>query len=253
MNVRPVLALAGVAVLLLGGCGSDDPDRASDSPGSPSSSSQTTVPTPEQLAATLVSADTYDGTWTVNVPPDEQAVTDGVVTEDQRAFLPRIELCGKASEESRAAVAALQWQAFRQLDQTEDDPIDMAAGDRSGHLVFVQEFLMAGDPADVEATFEALRDGLRACEGDFPAGMEGPGTTEPMAVPPVGDDRFGELTTMEEAGGRAYWLLHTSWVRQGPVLVNLQVVDIVMGKGVRPVFTATDVDAFLTTAVDRLP
>ena len=166
------------------------------------------MPTPEQLAGALVTTDDYDGTWTVNVPPDEQAATDGVVTEDQQAMLPRIELCAAAGEESRAAADALRWQAFRQLDQSEEDPIDMAAGDRRGHLVFVQEFLRAGDPDEVATTFDALRDGMRACTGDFPAGEEGPGTVEPVVVAEVGDDRYAELTTMEEAGGGAYWLIY---------------------------------------------
>lgn len=254
-RIRSTLALAG-AVVLLAGCGGDgagtDPSPPAEEPSS-SSSSRSTVPTPEQLAGALVTTDDYAGTWTVNVPPDEQAATDGVVTEAQQKMLPRIEFCEAASEESRSAADALRWQAFRQLDQSEDDPIDMRAGDRRGHLVFVQEFLMAADPDEVATTFEALRDGMRACEGDFPAGEEGPGTVEPMTVAEVGDDRYAELTTMEEAGGRAYWLLHNVLVRDGPVLMTVQVVDIVMGEGVQPVVTAADVDTFLTTAVDKLP
>ncbi len=74
-----------------------------------------------------------------------------------------------------------------------------------------------------------------------------------MAIPKVGDDRYGDLTTVEEAGGGAYWLLHNSLVRQGPVLMDLQVVDIVMGKGVQPAFTTEDIGTFLTTAVEKLP
>lgn len=252
-HVRFIVGLTGAAVLLLGGCGGDGSEPApSPSSGTPSSS-QVAVPTAEELAAALVTPDDYDGTWTVNVPPDEEAAIDGVVPESQQEMLPSIGLCPKASEESQAAADALRWQAFRQLDQSEQNPIDMAAGDRVGHMIFVQEFLLAGDPAEVETTFEALRDGVRACEGKFPAGEEGPGTSEPMTIPDVGDDRFGELTTMEEAGGGAYWLLHTSWVRQGPVLMNLLVVDIVMGEGVQPAFTTEDLDTFLTTAVDKLP
>jgi hypothetical protein len=74
-----------------------------------------------------------------------------------------------------------------------------------------------------------------------------------MALPDLGDDRYGDLTTVEEAGGRAHWLLHNSLVRQGPVLMDLQVVDIVMGKGVQPAFTTGDIGSFLTTAVGKLP
>ena len=128
----------------------------------------------------------------------------------------------------------------------------MAKGDRVGHMIFVQEYLLAEDPAEVESTFNALSDGLRACQGKIPAGQEGPGKSEPMAIPDVGDDRYGDLTTVAEAGG-AYWLLHNSLVRQGPVLMDLQVVDIVMGKGVQPAFTTEVIGTFLTTAVEKLP
>lgn len=253
-GVRSVLALAG-AVILLAGCGGDGPGTDPSPPASdqPSSSSQTTVPTPAQLADALVTTDDFDGTWTVNVPPDEEAATDGVVTEAQQKMLPRIGLCEKASEESQAAADALRWQAFRQLDQSEEDPIDMRTRDREGHMVFVQEFLMAEDPDEVATTFDALRDGLRACEGDFAADEEGPGTVEEIPVAEVGADRYAQLTTMEEAGGGAYWLVYSSLVRHGPVLMMVQVGDIVMGEGVQPVITTEDVDAFLTTAVAKLP
>lgn len=252
-HVLFVVGMTGAAILLLGGCGGDGSDAAPSPSSAAPSSSQAAVPTAEQLAAHLVTAGTYDGTWTVNVPQDAQSAIDGVVPESQQEMLPSLQLCAKASEESRAAADALRWQAFRQLDQFETNPIDMATGDRVGHMIFIQEFLLAGDPAEVETTFDALRDGVRACEGKIPAGEEGPGKAEPMTLPDVGEDRFGELTTVEEAGGGAYWLLHTSWVRQGPVLMNLQVVDIVMGEGVQPAFTTEDLDAFLTTAVDNLP
>lgn len=252
-RIRSIVVLTAAA-LLLGGCAGDGSDTAPSPPSSTTSStSQVTEPTAEELAAALVTADDYAGTWTVNVPPDEDAAISGVVTEAQQEMLPRIELCEKASEESRAAAEGLRWQAFRQLDQSEANPIDMAAGDRRGHLVFVQEFILAGDPEEVVTTFDALGDGMRACQGDVPAGMEGPGTVEPMILPEVGQDRYGQLTTMEEAGGGAYWLLHSALVREGPVLMTVQVVDIVMGEGVQPVFTTEEVGLFVTTAVDRLP
>ena len=252
-HVRFIVGLTGAAVLLLGACAGDGSEPASPSSSPRPSWSQGAVPTARQLASVLVTADDYDGRWSVNVPRDAEMAIDGVVPEDRQEMLPRIEFCPEASEESRSAAEALRWQAFRQLDQSEEDPIDMATGDRVGHMIFVQEFLMAGDPAEVETTFDTLRDGVRACEGKIPAGEEGPGTSEPMTVPDVGEDRFGELTTMEEAGGGAYWLLYGSWVRQGPVMMFLQVVDIVMGEGVQPAFATEDLDTFLTTAVDNLP
>lgn len=252
-HVRFAVALTGAAVLLLGACAGDGSKSASPSSSDTPTSSQGAVPTAVELASALVTEDDYDGQWTVNVPPDSQMVTPGVVPEGQQEMLPKIEFCAKASEESRSAADALRWQAFRQLDQSEENPIDMAGGDRVGHMIFVQEFLLSGDPAEVETTFNALRDGMRACQGRIPAGEEGPGKSEPMTLPDVGDDRYGELTTMEEAGGGAYWLLHNSLVRQGPVLMDLQVVDIVVGEGVQPAFTPEDIGTFVTTAVEHLP
>ena len=251
--VQSLGALVGAAALVLGGCSGAGSESASPSSGPTPPWSAGDVPTAEQLASVLVSADDYDGTWAVNVPPDDAAAISGVVTEEQQEMLPRIGFCDKASEESRAAAEALRWQAFRQLDQSEADPIDMAAGDRVGHMIFVQEFLRSGDPAEIEATFNALRAGMQACQGAIPAGDEGPGTTDPMVIPEVGDDRYGDLTNLGEAGGGAYWLLHNSLVRQGPVLMDLQVVDIVMGEGVEPEFTSEDIATFLTTAVEKVP
>jgi hypothetical protein len=94
---------------------------------------------------------------------------------------------------------------------------------------------------------------MHRCQGKIPAGEEGPGRTEPMTIPDVGDDRYGELTTLQEAGSGAYWLLHHSLVRQGPVLMQMQVVDIVMGEGVQPAFTTKDIGTLLTAAVEKLP
>ena len=252
-RIRLIVGLTGAAILLLGACADDGSESVTVPSSTPSATSQGAVPTAEQLASALVTEDDYDGQWAVNVHPDSQMATPGVVSESQQEMLPKIEFCTKASEESRSAADGLRWQAFRQLDQSEENPIDMATGDRVGHMIFVQEFLLSGDPGEVETTFNALRDGMRACQGKFPAGEEGPGKTEPMTIPDVGDDRYGELTTMEEAGGGAYWLLHNSLVRQGPVLMDLQVVDIVMGAGVQPAFTTEDIGTFLTTADDKLP
>ena len=196
-QVRCLAALVGAAALVLGGCAGDGSESASQPSWSPAWSVGV-VPTVEQLASVLVTADDYDGTWTVNVPPDAQDAASGVIAEAQQAMLPRIELCDKATEESRAAAEALRWQAFRQLDQSEADPIDVPA-DRVGHMIFVQEFLRSGDPADIEATFTALRDGMQACQGEIPAGDEGPGKSEPMIIPDVGEDRYGDLTTIGEA------------------------------------------------------
>jgi hypothetical protein len=252
-HVRSLGALVSAAVLLLGACATDDATTTSPATSPTPAWSQEVVPTPEQLASVLATEDDFDGEWTVNVPPDAADGVSGVVPPEQQEMLPRLDLCDRASEESIAAVKALRWQAFRQLDMTEDDPVDFAAGDMSGHMNFVQEFLLADEPSQVESTFTALRDGSQACLGEIPAGEEGPGKVEQMNIPAVGDDRYGELLTMEEAGGGAQWRLHQVFVRDGSVLMFIDVAEIVAGEGTEPQFTTEDIDTFITTAVAKLP
>ena len=230
---------AAVAALVLGAasCGSDD--------------TAATPPTAEELAATLVTVDDYEGDWTVNAGPDDSIdMSTGVVPDEMQDLLPRLDFCDEASDESRAAAEEVQWQAFRQLDLTVEDPI--RPPDREGHMVSVQQYLTAADPAEIEATFDVLRDGMEACLGDIAAGEEGPGTAVEMTIPEVGDDRYGVLLTFEEAGGWAEWRLHPALVRQGPVLMSMQVMDIRAGEGVGPYYSVEEVGAMFQTAVDRL-
>lgn len=224
------------AALAVGACGSD--------------SASAPVPAAEALGASLVAADDFDGTWAVNAPPDATDIAEsGVVPDEFQDSLPTIDLCDNASAESLAAAEALRWKAFRQLDLTVEDPIE-PPGDRSGHMIFVQEFLTSAEPGEVEATFDLLREGMEACLGDLPAGEEGPGTAEEMTVPEVGDDRYGVLMLVEEAGGWAEWRLHSTLVRNGSVLMSFVVVEITAG--VEPLYSIADVSGMLETAVDKL-
>ncbi|MDH4077647.1 MAG: hypothetical protein OEW29_17090 [Acidimicrobiia bacterium] len=225
------------ATLVTSGCGSDQ--------------AATPVPTAEQLASTLITADLYDGVWTVNVPPDApDAAASGVVPDELQNMLPKLEMCDAASPESHTAADDLAWKAFRQLDLTVDDPIQ--APDMTGHMIFVQEYLTSAEPAEIETTFNLLRDGMQACLGDIPASEEGPGTAQEMTIPNVGDDRFGVLLLIEEAGGGAQWRLHETLVRQGPDLMLLNVVEITAGEGIEPRYSTDDINTFITTAVDKL-
>ncbi len=97
-----------------------------------------------------------------------------------------------------------------------------------------------------------LRDGLQACLGDIPADEEGPGRAEEMTIPQVGDDRYGVLLTIEEAGGGAEWRIHTALVRKGAVLALLYITDIRAGEGVEPFYTVDEVGSLIQTAVDKL-
>lgn len=206
------------------------------------------VPTAEELAADLIAADTYEGTWSVSLPDDAPSDAEsGVVPDDLQDQLPRIELCDAASDEARAAVQELRWMAFRQLELDVDDPI-RPPDDRAGHMVFVQEFLTSGEPDDIEATFELLRDGMAACLGEIPAGEEGPGLAEEMTLPDVGDDRYGVLATVEEAGGWAEWRLHSTLVRDGAILAEIVITDIRADD--EPYYTIDQVGEMVETAVE---
>ena len=255
-HVRRVSAALAAVGLVLGGCaGNGTGTTETTETAQPGAGwSQGAIPTAEQLAAALFSDEDLEGTWTVNVPPDApEAAISGVVTEEMSALLPRMQLCDGASPESIEAVDALQWQAFRQLDMTPEDPLDMAAGDRSGHMIFAQEFLLSGDPAEIEATFTAWREGALACMGEQPVTEDGETIlSEELAIPAIGEDRFGELDTVGEPGGGAIWSLNNAMVRDGPVLMWVDVAEIVMGEGVEPELSRAEIDQILTTAAEKV-
>ncbi len=209
-------------------------------------------PTAEQLAGRLISVETFDGRWVVNPGPDDGTdISSGVIPADLRDMLPGIELCDAASAEARAGVESLTWTAFRQIDLDEVDPIE-PPDDRSGHMVFVQEFLTSGDPDELATTFELVRAGSEACFGAIEATEEGPGRAEALPVPEVGDSRFGVLTTIEEAGGWAEWRLYNAFVRDGDVFMSLVIVDIRAGDDVEPYYSLDDIDQMIAIAADTL-
>jgi hypothetical protein len=119
-------------------------------------------------------------------------------------------------------------------------------------MVFVQQFLTSGDADELATTFELLRSGSEACLGPIETTEEGPGQTESMPVPAVGDARFGVLTTVEEAGGWAEWRLHNAFVLDSDVLMSFLVVDIRAGDGVEPYYSTDDIDEMITIAADTM-
>lgn len=232
------LVSSGVLVALAGsGCGGGDEAEP--------------VPTADELAAELLAPDDLDGAWSVTIPDNDVEVSSGVVTDETRDLLPGFELCPNASEQAQAAARGLKWNAFMQLELETDDSIQ-PPDDRTGHMIFLQQYLAATDPADATATFDLLRQGTEACLGDIEAGEEGPGYAEMMDLPDLGDDSYGVLMTVEEAGGWAEWLLHETVVRDGPVLMLTVVTDIRAGDGVEPYFTIDTIGEIAQIALDKL-
>lgn len=239
MNARSAILGSLGLLLALGvsGCSDDDGSDA--------------VPTPEELAAGLLAPNDLEGDWSVTVFPDGDGPVDtsGVVTEEMQDMLPGFALCPDASEEEQATASELAWDAFMQLELDTGDSIQ-PPGDRTGHMIFLQQYVAATDTASATTTFARLRNGSGACLGEFEADEEGPGLVETMDVPDLGDDRFGVLMTVEEAGGWAEWRLHHVVVRDGAVLMILVVTDI--RADAEPYFTTDDVGEIARTAIDKL-
>lgn len=234
-----IVVIGGAMVALAGsGCGSGGGDDAAP------------VPTPEELAMDLLAPDDLEGAWSITVADDDMGST-GVVTDGMREMLPRFELCTDAGEEARSAASGLEVDAFTQLELETDDPI-RPPDDRTGHMILLQEFLGASDVDEAAATFDLLEQGSAACMGEIEADEEGPGYAESMDVPDLGDDGYGVLTTVEEAGGWAEWRLHHVVVREGAVLLIVVVTDIRAGDDVEPYFTIDDIGEIARTALDKL-
>lgn len=238
MKVRNVM-VGAVAVLTVGAltsCGSND---------------ATAVPTPTELAAKLVTSDDLQGDWVMFEGPGDDQVLDpsGILTEEQRALVPSFELCDRASDEAKGVASTLLPIVFRQMDLKVDDDLQPPF-DRSGHMIFMQQFLYAGEPDEMARSFELVRDGMIACFGEIPAGEEGPGRASELAVPEVGDDRLGVLMTIEEAGGWAEWRIYEVLTRDGPVLMKFVVVDIRAGED--PYFTTEEFGDMARTAAAKL-
>ena len=236
MQVRNVML--GSALLLAVGaltsCGGDE-----------------SVPTAERLSSSLVTVDDFEGEWTLFAGPEEDQQLDpsGILTDEQRELVPSFDLCDKASDDSKNAAESLRPIVFRQMDLAVDDEINPPF-DRKGHMIFMQQFLYAGEPDEIEESFDLVRAGMIECLGEMPAGEEGPGFAEEMEVPEVGDDRLGVLITMEEAGGWAEWRIHEVFMRDGPVLMNFVVVDIRAGDD--PYFTTEEVGEMVRMAAAKL-
>jgi hypothetical protein len=217
-----------------------------------SCASDEAIPTAERLSDALITADDIDGDWTLFAGPqggDEQIDPSGILTNEQRELVPSLEMCDEASDEAKRATERLRPVVFRQLNLAVDDGIDPPF-DRTGHLIFLQEFLYTGDRKEMENTYSSIRQGLTDCLGDLPAGEEGPGRAEEMDVPEVGDESFGVLTTIEEAGGWAEWRIQNLIVRDGPVIVSLVLVDI--RADVDPYFSTEDFDEIARIAAAKL-
>lgn len=209
------------------------------------------IPTARQLSEALITASDFEGEWTLFAGPEEDQQLDpsGILTDEQRELVPSFDLCDRASDDAKKAAESLRPIVFRQLNLTVDDEIDPPF-DRTGHMIFLQQFLYAGASDEIEESFDLVRAGMIECLGEMPAGEEGPGFADELEVPEVGDDRLGVLMTVEEAGGWAEWRIQEVLMRDGPVLMKFVVVDI--RAGADPYFTTEAFGDMVRSAAAKL-
>lgn len=204
----------------------------------------------QELAGGLLVADDLEGNWKLNSGPEGADLsTTGIIDDTNRDKLPQIQLCDTASQESRDALNAIQWQAFRQIDKTVDNAIKPPK-DREGHMIFVQEWLTSGESNELELVFDDISAAVKECLGDIPTGEEGPGTITEAEIEPIGDQRVAALTQFEEAGGVGTWNIYSVFIRAGTVLMGVTAVDIVLGD-LEPELTVADLDEILSTALSK--
>jgi hypothetical protein len=207
----------------LGGCTSDES-------GSTQEPVPVAVPTVAQLQAALLVPADLAGQWGV----DSQGTQGGV-----------IELCADAGDESKRAAAGLQFQAGVKLREVTDP--------EATRVVYVAEFLLADEPDTVQATFEALQAGALACYRKPLVPQEDYGTNEPYELPAVGDARYGEYHVMGSSTSGFGSYLHMAVVRDGPVLMLLNVWEFTGQDPQEPTVSTQAVGTIVTTAADKLP
>lgn len=203
------------------------------------------VPEPATLAGFLATPADLGADWTLWEGFAEwPGGAPGVIPDGARADLPVFRLCPNAGEAAVALAEGLQWEAFTQLHLTTPDPF--------ATMVVAQQFLLADEPAAVEETFLVLRDGATAClTENLPEGEWEIGRRQALTVPAVGDDRYGDRSSSVDIGGarrETRWIL----VRDGAVLMAIQLDDILISADAEPVLTDASVDAVVTAMAEKL-
>ena len=210
-----------------------------------------------EVAALLVPPESLGEGWSTQTNPGADAdFEDGVVTDENRKYLPRVELCATADEESAKNAKQVEWQAFRQYtyDTGMPPPTEPTPGVRpQHHLVFVQELLLSDDETTVADTYDALAASLEACPSGATTSPDGESiVTRPMKAPDLGDAATATRTTVSEpGGGGAVWDLRNVFWRDGDLLVAVTVAEIA-SPGIERVLDEAAVDKVLDALEDAL-
>jgi hypothetical protein len=259
MRIPVRSALAVVAAVILVGCSgggsggsvpstpaTTGPTTSVATPGPTSSTTSPVVPSAAELAGYLVTPTDLGRDWSQwEGFAAWPGGGPGVVPDDQRALLPTLPLCPRAGEDAVALAKGLRWQAFTQL--------HLSTRDQFATMVVAQQLLLAGTPDQIATTFATLRDGLTRClTGNPPPGDWEVGLREPLEVPAVGDRRFAEQSSSFESGGarRGSRLV---LVQDGPVLLAIQIDEILIRPDAAATLTQDAAEAIIGAMADKLP
>ena len=255
---RPIrLAIAALAVSALVACsgqggGGAAPTTAAPTPvgttttGPATTSPTSPVPSAADLAGSLVTPADLGPGW---IPWEGFTAwpggEPGVIPDDQRALLPKLDMCPSAGEKAVALAEGLPWQAFTQLHQETSNPF--------ATMVVAQQLLLADEPDRTAETFTTLRDGLTRClTENLPAGDWEIGRRERLQVPAVGQDRYAERTAGFEAGG-ARRDTRLVLVQDGPVLMAIRIDEVLISPDAEATLPPETVNALVSTMADKLP
>jgi hypothetical protein len=255
MNAPARRKLAALALTLglvaLPACGGESPPDDEPAQGDTSA----------EVAGLLVGAEELGDGWGVQDMGPDVSFEDGVVTDENRDYLPRMEFCPEASDDSQEAARRLEWQAFQQFDY-DTGMVEPTAEPTPGspppkhHLVFLQEFLLQGEAADIEDTYAAIAAGMEACTGqtnEYPDGETG--QSEPLDMPTIGDEATGTREIVSEPGpGKraATWDLRNMLIRDDEYLVGVTFAEI-RSPGVERQFDDATIADLVETVVAELP
>lgn len=198
------------------------------------------VPTQEDLAASLLTVDDLGGEWLA--VPD---FPSGILSDEMRSEFSLPELCAEADADAVAAAAGLEWQVGAGFSRGEVP--------EQGYVPTLAHLMLAGEPDQIAATFEALRDGLAACAGTDQV-FEGEGTfrVEEVSLPDAGDDRIGLRYQQTDApADHVHFDLRLMLVRDEAVIMWLNETEIIVAT--EPTVAVDELGTIVTAAVGNLP
>lgn len=241
---RRVLLLAAALTMATGpGCGDDDATTttssvapstsapsASSSPSSPTSTPMTTSPAGEVDERLLVPSDVGEG-WSTATDVSEADLEIGASPCEGTALNPTI-------------VARLQ----------PETGVILTADGTNG-MLSMREMIVTGGADRLATDLGILIEATNEC-------FTRPVTTtadaeqvssEPLALPAIGDQSFGMLTTVAEPPDfTTVWQVRTAMVRVGGTAVVIDQLEVLSGPDASPTFTDEQFAAVLEQAVARI-